>query len=107
MIRPSLAESASEVDVSQAEENLDVSFPEQVALFYRNFNGLRVENPPLEVLPIERLDFAFPNLLHFATFDGENRLYFDTAQTNAAEQWNIVTEDGFCVTLTMASFWSK
>ena len=98
---------ASEVEVSQAAQNLGVSFPAQVALFYKNFNGLRVENPPLEVLPIERLNFAFPNRIHFATFDGEHRLYFDTLQTNDAEQWDIVAEDRFCVTLTMASFWSN
>ena len=106
-LKYSLGESALEGDVSQAEERLGISFPAQVVIFYKNFNGLRVEKPQLEVLPIGNLNFAFPNRLHFATFDGNHRLYFDTSQTNAAEQWDIVAEDDFRVTLTMASFWSN
>jgi hypothetical protein len=106
-LKYSLGEPTSESDVSQTAANLGVSFPAQVVLFYKYFNGLRVENPPLEVLPIERLNFAFPNRLHFATFDGNRCLFFDTSHINNAEQWDVVTKNGFCVTLTMASFWSN
>ena len=106
-INYSLGEPASEDDISQAEEKLGVSFPSKVPLFYRSFNGLRVENPQLEVLPIEQLNFVFPNRLHFATTDGKHRLYFDTSQINVAGQWNILAEDGYCVTLTMPAFWSS
>ena len=103
----SLGEPTSESDVSQTAENLGVSFPAQVSLFYRHFNGLRVENPQIEVLPIEQLAFVFPNRLHFVTLDENRKLFFDTSHFNDAEQWDVVTEDGFCVTLTMASFWSN
>jgi hypothetical protein len=106
-INYSLGEPASEDDISQAEEKLGVSFPSKVSLFYKSFNGLRVENPQLEVLPIEQLNFVFPNRLHFATIDGKHRLYFDTSQINVAGQWNILAEDGYCVTLTMPAFWSS
>ena len=103
----SLGNAAPEDNISQAEEKLGVSFPSKVLLFYRSFNGLRVENPQLEVLPIEQLNFVFPNRLHFATVDGKHRLYFDTSQINVAGQWNILAEDGYCVTLTMPAFWSS
>ena len=106
-LKYSLGEPTSESDVSQTAETLGISFPAQVSLFYRHFNGLRVENPQLEILPIEQLDFVFPNLLHFVTLDGNRKLFFDTSHINDAEQWNVVTENGFCVTMTMASFWSN
>ena len=106
-LRYSLGKPTLEVDASQAEEKLGVSFPAQVSLFYRHLNGLHVEEPPLEILPIEQLNFVFPNRLHFATLDGNRRLYFDTSKINAAEQWNVVAEDDYCVTLSMASFWSN
>lgn len=98
---------AREVDILQAEANLGVSFPEQIKLFYGKFNGLHVENPALDVLPIVRLEFDSSNRLHFATLDHERRLYFDTSTKNEAGQWDIVSENGFKVTLTMASFWSN
>ena len=44
-----LGKPASEANASQAEASLGVSFPMQVALFYKKFNGLRVKNPALEV----------------------------------------------------------
>ena len=47
-----------------------------------------------------------PNRLHFATLNGNEQLYFDVSRINEAKQWDIVTADGFRVTLTMASFWS-
>jgi hypothetical protein len=40
-----LGKPAFEDEISQAEENLKISFPDKVILFYRHFNGLRVENP--------------------------------------------------------------
>ncbi len=105
-LKYSLADPASDEQVRRGEQELGLSFPAQVRLFYRSYNGLRVEEPHLEVLPIERLSLPLPNRLHFATLDGSERLYFDVSHTNEAEQWDIVTADGFRVTLTMASFWS-
>lgn len=105
-INSSLGKPASENLISQVENNLGVSFPAKVAAFYKRFNGLLVEDPHMEILPIEQLSFVSPNRLHFATFDHSNRVFFDTSQINDAEQWNIVAEDGFHITLTMSSLWS-
>ena len=96
---------ASDEDVLVTEQRLGISLPEQVRLFYRSYNGLRVDEPQLELLPIERLDFVFPHRLHFATLDG-GRLFFDTARINEAGQWTIVTEGGDRVTFTVGSFWT-
>jgi hypothetical protein len=86
---------------------LGVSFPAQVKSFYQHHNGLRVDEPQIEILPIECLDFAFPNRLHFATLDSNHHLYFDVSKINDADQWDIVTANGVLVTVTMASFWSN
>lgn len=103
----SLASPASDEEISKAERRLGVSFPVQVKLFYRNFDGLRVDDPQLEIFPVARLNFASPNRLHFATLAENRPLYFDVSHLNVAEQWDIVTADGYRVTLTMASFWSN
>lgn len=103
----SLGRQASELELEQAEKKLGVLFPSQVKLFYRNYNGLHVETPAVEVLPIDALRFIFPERLHFATFDSSHRLCFDTSHTNEAGQWDILAENDFCVTFTMASFWSN
>ena len=102
-----LAGAASAEDIRRAEGRLGVSLPEQVKLFYRSYNGLWVDDPQLEVLPLERLEMDGPARLHFATLDRGRRLYFDVSHVNAAGQWDIVTDDGYRVTLTMASFWSN
>lgn len=102
----SLGNPASENLISQVENNLGVSFPTKVAVFYKHFNGLRVQDPRVEILPVEQLKFVFPNRLNFATFDHSNRVFFDTSQINEAGQWNILAEDGFFITLTMPSLWS-
>ena len=103
----SLADAASAQDIREAEERLGVSIPWQVKLFYSSYNGLRVEDPQLEILPAGRLERADPVRLHFATLDGGRRLYFDASHVNEAGQWDVVAEDGYRVTLTMASFWSN
>ena len=103
----SLSAPASDEEILRTERRLGVSFSEQVRLFYRSFNGLRVDDPQLEVLPLERLNLASPNRLHFATLAGSRPLYFDVSRLNEAGQWDILAEDGYRVTLTMASFWSN
>ena len=102
----SFGEPATETLISQVENNLGVSFPAKVTLFYNHFNGLHVEDPHVDIFPIEQMRFLFPNRLHFATFDHSNRVFFDTSQINDAGQWNILAEDGFRITLTMPSLWS-
>ena len=92
----------------KAERRLGIVFPAQVKQFYRHYNGLWVEDPPLEVLPVERIAFIRPQLLHFATVDRDHRLCFDVSHTNEAGQWDIVSvPERYRVTLTMASFWSN
>lgn len=98
---------AADEEIRKTEQRLGVSFPVQVKMFYQSFNGLKVDEPKLEVLSLEKLNFTSPNYLHFATFDGCRSVYFDISHINVAEQWNIVDEDNDHVTLTMASFWSN
>ena len=105
-LKYSLASPASDEEVARGEQKLCLSFPAQVRLFYRSYNGLRVEEPHLEVFPVERLTLFMPNRLHFATINGSEHLYFDVSRINEAEQWDIVAADDYRVTLTMASFWS-
>jgi cell wall assembly regulator SMI1 len=102
-----LSAPASDEEIQRAERRLDVFFPEQVKRFYRSFNGLRVDDPQIEVLPVERLNFTSSNRLHFTTLDASHSLYFDVSHLNEAEQWDILAEDGYRVTFTMASFWSN
>ncbi|HEX6190115.1 MAG TPA: SMI1/KNR4 family protein [Pyrinomonadaceae bacterium] len=106
-LRYSLATPASDSEIMQAEQRLGTLFPQQVKLFYQHYNGVRIDDPPLEILAVNEITYFSSNLLHFATLDGGHHLHFDISKLNAAEQWDIVTTDGFCVTLTMASFWSN
>jgi cell wall assembly regulator SMI1 len=105
-LKYSLAGAVAEEDILSAEQRLSLSFPEQVKLFYRNFNGLRVDDPQLEVLPVGRLDFASPDRLHFATVDGKRGIFCDVSHINVAGQWDIVASDDYRATFTMASFWT-
>jgi cell wall assembly regulator SMI1 len=94
--------------IVEAEARLGVALPAQVARFYRQYDGLRIDDPPLDVLPLAQLAFVAPQRLHFATVDGRHALGFNTAALNAAAQWDIVTlTSGYRITLTMASFWSN
>jgi hypothetical protein len=103
----SLNAGSSEKQILDAEIRLNIRLPEQVKLFYFHFNGLQVDNPELEILPLARLSLRFPSRLHFAVFDGKHNIYFDVSKTNEAGQWNIVSENDYLITLTMASFWSN
>lgn len=102
----SIAGPASETNVSEVEQQLGVSFPEQVRSFYLSYNGLRVTDPQLEILSLESLKFTSDEFLRFAILNGGIDLGFDVSKINEADQWNIVSDNGFLVTLTMASFWS-
>ena len=106
-INYSLAGPASDTAIEETEQRLSVSFPQPVRSFYQHYNGLRVDDPELEILPLEQMLFSSSNLLRFARVNGDPYLHFDTSAMNNAGQWNIVTTGGFCVTLSMASFWSN
>jgi cell wall assembly regulator SMI1 len=106
-IKYRVAGPASNESIALAEQRFKVSFPEQVRVFYQNYNGLRVEEPQLEIYPLEGLDLISPERLHFTTLNTNERLLFDVSHINEAGQWDIVTEDNYRVTLTMASFWTN
>ena len=103
----SLGKAASKEEIFKAEQKLDVTFPTQIKLFYESYNGLRVEEPQLEVLSLEQLHFVTPYKLNFAVIDDRHQFYFDTSQINEADQWDIVTQDDYLITKTMASFWTN
>jgi cell wall assembly regulator SMI1 len=94
--------------IAEAEARLGVALPAQVARFYRHYDGLRIDDPPPDVLPLAQLALVAPRRLHFATVNGHHVLCFNTAALNAAGQWDIVTQaSGYRITLTMASCWSN
>jgi hypothetical protein len=101
---------SSESTIADAEQRLALRFPKQVVDFYTAYNGLRVEEPQIEILTVERLEYLTENsssLLHFATVDHLHKVYFDTSHINVAGQWDIVASSGYRITFTMASFWSN
>jgi len=97
----------SDESILEAARRLRVSFPIQVKCFYKQYNGFRVDNPPLEVLPIDELTRESDTRVRFATLDNCRSLFFDVAGLNEAGQWDVIAENGFRITLTMASFWSN
>ncbi len=48
---------AGEIAIADAEQRLITTFPKQVGDFYGAYNGLRVEEPSTEILPIERIEY--------------------------------------------------
>jgi hypothetical protein len=106
-LRYSLGSPASDSNLADAEQRLGAQFPKPVRSFYQHYNGLHVDDPRLEIFAVAEITSSSHGLLHFATLDGDRDLHFNTSKLNAAEQWAIVTTDGFCVTLSMASFWSN
>lgn len=103
----SLEKGADKIQIRAAETRLGMTLPKQVGTFYSHFNGLRVNNPRLEILALDKLSFYTTNKLHFAIFDNDHNIYFDVSETNLANQWDIVSENNYLITRTMASFWSN
>jgi len=102
-----LESGASEEEVLSTEKNLKISFPEQVKLFYKTYNGLIIKNPKLEIYPINKLKFKGFGKLEFVLVNEIHPLFFETNSLNHASQWNIVAKNNYLVTMTMASFWSN
>lgn len=102
-----LGEPASQAQLQKAENKLKIIFPNQLRLFYTHYNGLKVEEPSLEILQVENLTKQ-NNVIHFCNINNHVKLCFDCEKINQAGQWNIVTcEDSFVITLTFSSFWSN
>lgn len=99
---------ASESDMVHATNRLETALPKQVRLFYSKFDGLVVNYPRFEILPISRLTRNQYSLIHFATADNYHSICFDSRIANAAGQWDIISQaDGYVITHSMASFWSN
>jgi hypothetical protein len=100
--------SASEALLQSTGNRLQVSFPEPVRLLYRCCNGLTIDSPALEVLPLEKLQADASSRIVFSILDSRHAICFDTSHFNEAGEWDILNHaTGYRVTLTLASFWSN
>lgn len=101
-----LAPGAASGVLQEAEGRLSVKFPEQVAAFWSAFDGLEVDDPPFKILSVRGMKRE-GDLVIFGVCDRTVRVAFDVSGTNNAGQWSILNaETGYCITFTMASFWS-
>lgn len=107
-LRYSLGTPAEMKEVLKTEATLNIIFPQQMRQFYLSYNGITVEEPPIEIAALSQLKFIATSHLYFATVDKSHSLYLDVSTLNAAGQWDIcVVETNYRVTLTLASFWSN
>ncbi len=98
---------AIQEQIAQAEQNLSVTFSDQIRMFYSTCNGLVVQEPHLEIFSLEHL-IKEEHMLHFAVINRNHQLCFDCSHLNEANQWNIIHyHDGYIITFTFASFWSN
>ncbi len=103
-----LNDPASNEDILRAENRLSIGFPQQIKMFYQHYNGVSLEDPHLEVLPLNELGYQSEGKIYFASFDNSVKVCFEINRLNEAKQWDIVNcENGFLITRTMASFWSN
>jgi hypothetical protein len=107
-LRIQVGKPAIESAIKAFEERNGIKIPQQVKWFYQKCNGLNVEDPALNIKPIENLNKDEADKIIFAIFREKHRICFDISKNNAASQWNILNYDtGFLITLTMASFWTN
>ena len=76
--------------INVAEERLGHHLPDQVRAFYSQWNGLTIDDPPFDIMPVENLSLDDQLRIHFATADGTHRICFDCSRLNEAEQWDII-----------------
>ena len=94
-------------DIMDTEMRLKIVIPNRIKSFYLIANGLKTINPCFEL--IELNSWIVDNgLIHFATFDNSNKIYFDIKHLNQANEWTILNKDSnYEITLTISSFWSN
>ncbi len=93
------------IDVT--EKRLKLQFYKEIYLFYKQYNGLKVVTPSLEIFPLENFVIKNDKLI-FGTIENSNKLCFDLSGLNSAGQWNIIDySTSYIITLTFASFWSN
>lgn len=101
-----LAPGATLEEIRTSEVRLGVEFPEQVASFWKAFNGLEVSDPAFEVFSLSETK-RDGGLLIFCSCNRKVRIAFDVVAPNQAGQWSVVNADTrYRITQTMASFWS-
>lgn len=99
---------ASDDLIEEIEQKLSIKFPDQVRLFYQCCDGFKVNDPALEILPLEKITKDENGKILFSIFDEQHKLCFETTKLNDANQWNIINcSTRYNVTLSMASFWSN
>ena len=76
--------------IKETEERLGVSFYSQIKLFYKNYNGLKVKEPAVEIFPLEKL-IKHDGAILFATVNNNQKLYFDIAEgsNKAHPEWRM------------------
>jgi len=98
---------ATDDEINVVQDRLGINIPEQVWMFYKSMNGLFVEHPRLEIFDLSNLELKDSKVI-FSEFDGKHKIAFSTNTINDAQQWDIVNnETGYCITHSMASFWSN
>jgi hypothetical protein len=101
-----LAPGATLEEIRTTEVRLGLEFPEEVANFWKAFNGLEVSDPPFKIMSLSEMNRE-ADLLTFSLFDRTVRMAFDIRGRNVADQWSIVNADtNYVATLTIASFLS-
>ncbi len=104
----SIQTGAKQADFDNAEKQLQVNIPNKIKDFFVVHNGFNTNEPCFELLPIDNWMYLAKNKIHFATFDNQIKVYFDTSKLNSANQWTIKTYDtDYAITLTLSSFWSN
>lgn len=94
-------------DIKTIEIKLGVLIPEKIKDFYMVANGLITSNPNFEIIELDLLTVE-AGLIHFATFDTVNQVFFNVAELNSAGEWSIVSKDtNYQITLTISSFWTN
>ena len=102
----SLGKQVDNSSFETVEKKLNVKIPDKIKAFYFVANGLKTENPNFEI--VELNSWTVENgLIHFATFDSSNKVYF-VVEINQANEWTILNkEKEYEITLTISSFWSN
>lgn len=102
-----LNEGASILEIEDLKEKVGQNIPVSIQTFWTSFNGLETLNPSLKILKLSELHLS-NGLIHFATFNQQTKVFFDTKELNTAGEWSIVNPTSeYLLTLSMSSFWSN
>lgn len=98
---------ASQASFEKVETKTGQVIPNKIRSFWTYYNGLETVNPALKIHPINEWEIS-NELIHFASFNDTNKIYFKIDQLNQAKEWSIINKkENYILTLTMSSFWSN